>query len=327
MANPFTGIHSTTPKTTPQVADQPALKDHDKNNTASTAELTMAFNRAATAPPQEPQPSKKRKLELRAKSVECKTSLEQPKSIPSTSQTPSINNTTNTNNNITGNATPNIIPTDPRDAAATILALQQQLYISEQHTLHYRREAGRHIQELENIIRGTWERTAQLETNVTFLIGEVEKANVYNGNLNEHVLALRRDAETREAKHRIALQSASSKASTSRSSSRTASALLPPPSPPRPLPNALQDSNTLLEHNRATIRTLRSEIRELKASKKELQDRLLELGSAPAVDGRAFIQNAGVPCEVMNEWSQVLLGRNREIAGLLVRIEREKEAR
>jgi hypothetical protein len=317
MANPFTGILSTVPETIPQVADQPAPKDHDKNNTTSTAEPTMAGDRAATAPPQEPQPSKKRKLELRAKSVECKTQLEQPKLVASTSQAPSINN--NTNNSIAGDATPNIIPIDPRDAAATILTLQQQLYILEQHTLHYRREAGRHIQELENIIRGTWERTAQLETNVTFLIGEVEKANVYNGNLNEHVLALRRDAETREAKHRIALQSAS-KAPASRSSSRTASALPPPPPPPRPLPNALQDSNTLLEHNRATIRTLRSEVRDLKASKKELQDRLLELGSAPAVDGRAFFQNAGVSREVLNEWSQVLLGRDREIAGLLVRV-------
>jgi len=30
---------------------------------------------------------------------------------------------------------------------------------------------------------------------------------------------------------------------------------------------------------------------------------------------------------VLNEWSQVLLGRDREIASLLVIIEREREAR
>jgi hypothetical protein len=314
MANPFTPILSPLAEPAPQTTWQPPQKDDNKNNMATTSASAMAGDRATTAPPQEPHPAKEHEDEFRAKSLEYKTQLEQAKPSPSTSQLP-------TNNNISRSATPNAAPFDPRDANATIQALRQQLWISEQHTIYYRNEAGRHIYELEHLVRTTWERGAQLEANVTYLIGEVEKANAYNGTLNEHVLGLRQEAEIKEAQHRVALRSAKSKASAraSVSSTRTPSA--------RPPPSASQDNDTLLGHNRATICSLRAEIRDLKASKKEVQDRLLELGSAPAVDGRAFFQNAGVPREVLNDWSQVLLGKDREVAALCVRLDREREAR
>jgi hypothetical protein len=89
----------------------------------------------------------------------------------------------------------------------------------------------------------------------------------------------------------------------------------------------MQDTKTLLEHNIASVVKLRAEIRELKASKKQLQERLLTLGAVPPLDGRTFLQSAGLPCEVLDEWSQVLLQRDREIAGLWVMVEREREAR
>ena len=85
--------------------------------------------------------------------------------------------------------------------------------------------------------------------------------------------------------------------------------------------------NTLLQHNRASILKLRAEVRELKASKKELQERLLTLGAIPPLDGITFLQSAGLPREVLDEWAQVLLQRDREIAGLWVTIDREREAR
>lgn len=317
MADMFSGIRSPTAEPAPQSTSQSAPEDDNKNNVPTTPPPTMACSRATTAPPHEARPTTEREDNIRAQSLEYKTQLEQPKPTLNTSQPPSQNE--NKNNLISGSATPSTTTLDPRDAAATIQALRQQLFACEQHTLYYRYEAGRHIYELEHLLRTTWDRGAHLEANVNYLTGEIHKANAYNGSLNEHVHALRKEAEIKEAQHRVALKAAG-KASSLSSSSRTPSA---PPPPRQPL----LDTNTQLEHNRTSIRALRAEVRELKASKKQLQDRLLELGSAPAVDDRAFFQNAGVPREVLNEWSQVLLGRDREIASLWVIIEREREAR
>jgi len=65
----------------------------------------------------------------------------------------------------------------------------------------------------------------------------------------------------------------------------------------------------------------------LKTTKKQLQERLLTLGAVPPLDGDTFLQSAGLPREVLDEWSQVLLQRDREIAGLKVMVESEREER
>ena len=211
---------------------------------------------------------------------------------------------------------------DPRDVAATIAALRQNLYIAEQHILNSRNEASSHIFQLENLVRHSWDRNNNLEASINYLSGELHKANDYNRNLNQHIIEVRKEAEARETKHHAALRAANAKARAS--SSRTPSAP-PPPPPPLPLPAVMQDTNTLLQHNRTSIVKLRAEVRDLKASKKQLQERLLTLGAVPPLDGNAFLKSAGLPREVLDEWSQVLLQRDREIEGLRVMIERERE--
>ena len=312
MASKLGGILSPTAEPTPRATDQPAQNDNSKNNMTTTSE---SRSRAATAPPQDQHSTREREDGFRAQSLESRTHLEQAKD---TSQPPSNKNTSTSEN-----ANPNNAPTDPHDAAITIAALRQQLYIAEQHILHSRNEASNHIFQLENLVRSSWDRSNDFEANVNYLLGELHKANGYNGTLNQHIIELRKEAETTETKHQAALQAANAKIRAS--SSRTPSA--PPPPPPLRLPAVMQDTNTLLQHNRASIVKLRAEIRELKASKKQLQERLLTLGSVPPLDGSTFLQSAGLPREVLDEWSQVLLQRDREIAGLRVMIEEEREAR
>lgn len=299
-----------TPEMAPQTTDQPGKQDGSKNDKPMTSGPTMSHGRAATAPLQEQHPTQEREDKLRAQSLEYKTHLEKAKAA---SQPPP-------NKDASTRATQNTPPIDDRDAAATIAALRQQLYIAEHHILIYHNDATRHIAELEDLIRTSWDRSGNLETNVNYLIGELHKANDYNTRLNQHVLELRQEAATREEQHRAALQAANAKIKAC--SNRN------PPAPPLPLPALPQNvTNTLLEHNRASILKLRAEIRELKASKKQLQERLLNLGAVPALDGSTFLQSAGLPREVLDEWSQVLLQRDREIAGLRVMVEREREAR
>lgn len=320
MASKFAGILSPRAEQSPQATDQPARKDDSKNNMTTASEPTMSHDRAVTAPPQE-HPTKKREDEVRAPSLEYKTHLEQAKHA---SQPPSNNN----NNNPGSSADPNTTPFDPRDATATITALRQQLQMAEQHILVYQNNASHHISDLNNILRTSWDRNRELEANINHLVGEVHKANGYNNMLNQHVLQLRKEAEANEAKHYAALQAANAR--TKASASRTPpTTMMPPPPPPQPRapPAAMQDTKTLLEHNIASVVKLRAEIRELKASKKQLQERLLTLGAVPPLDGSAFPQSAGLPREVLDEWSQVLLQRDREIAGLWVMVEREREAR
>jgi hypothetical protein len=315
MASKFAGILSPRAEQSPQATDQPARKDDSKNNMTTTSEPTISHDRAVTAPPQE-HSTKRRKYEVRAQSLEHKTHLEHAKHA---AQPPS-------NNDPSTSADPSTTPLDPRDAAATITALRQQLQMAEQHILTYQTNASHHISDLNNIIRTSWDRNRELEANINHLVGEVHKANGYNNMLNQHVLQLRKEAETNEAKHHAALQAANARAKAS--ASRTPPAMPPPPRPAqRAPPAAMQDTKTLLEHNIASVVKLRAEIRELKASKKQLQERLLTLGSVPPLDGSTFLQSAGLPREVLDEWSQVLLQRDREIAGLWVMVEREREAR
>lgn len=310
MTSRHDGMLSPTAELTPQTTDQPAKQDDSKNEKAMTSGSTISHGRAATAPLQEQHPTQEREDKVRAQSLEYKMHLEKAKA---TSQPPP-------NKDTSTRATQNTPPIDPREAVATIGALRQQLYIAEQHILIYHNDATRHIADLENLIRTSWDRSGNLETNVNYLIGELHKANDYNTRLNQHALELRQEAETREEQHRAALQAANAKVKAS--SNRN------PPAPPMLLPALPQNiTNTLLEHNRASILKLRAEIRELKASKKQLQERLLTLGAVPALDGSTFLQSAGLPREVLDEWSQVLLQRDREIAGLRVMVEREREAR
>jgi hypothetical protein len=287
----------------------------------ATSASTMTHDRAATAPPQEQHSTKEPKDETRAQSLEYKTHLDQARD---TSQTPS-NNDPSTGANPFPTTNPFPTPIDLRDAAATILALRQQLYMAEQHILAYRNDSSRHILDLENLISSSWNRSANLEANVNYLANEVHKANDYNTTLNQHIIDLRQQAEIKETKHRVELHTANLKAKAR--SSRTSASRTPPmlPPPPPPPPAAMQQ--TLLEHNRASILKLRAEVRELKASKKQLQERLLTLGSVPALDGSTFLQSANLAREVLDEWSQVLLQRDREIAGLWVMVDREREAR
>jgi hypothetical protein len=318
MASKFAGILLPRAEQSPQATGQPAGKDDSNNNMTTASEPTMSHDRAVTAPPQE-HPTKKREDEVRAQSLEYSTHLEQAKHA---AQPPS-----NSNNNQGSSTYPNTTPFDPRDTAATITALRQQLQMAEQHILVYQTNASHHISDL-NIIRTSWDRNRELEANINHLVGEVHKANGYNNMLNQHVLQLRKEAETNEAKHQAALQAANARAKAS--ASRTPpTTMTPPPPPPQPRapPAAMQDTKTLLEHNIASVVKLRAEIRELKASKKQLQERLLTLGSVPPLDGSTFLQTAGLPREVLDEWSQVLLQRDREIAGLWVMVEREREAR
>lgn len=307
MASRHAGMLSPTPEMAPQTTDQPAKHYDSKNDKPVASACTMSHGRAATAPLQEEHPTPERDDKLRAQSLEYKTHLEKAKAASQ----PPPNKASSTH------ATQTTPPVDPRDTAATIAALRQQLYIAEQHILIYHNDATRHIADLENLIRTSWDRSGNLETNVNYLIGELHKANGYNTTLNQHVLELRAEAEARETTHHAALQAANAKIKAS--SNRN---------PPALLPVLTQNTtNTLLEHNRASILKLRAEIRELKASKKQLQERLLTLGAVPALDGSTFLQTAGLPREVLGEWLQVLLQRGREIAGLRVMIDREREAR
>jgi hypothetical protein len=317
MASKFAGILSPRAEQSPQATGQPAGKDDSENNMTTASEPTMSHDRAVTAPPQE-HSTKKREDEVRAESLEYKTHLEQANHA---AQPPS-------NNNPSTGVNVNTTPFDPRDATATITALRQQLQMAEQHILVYQNNASHHISDLNNIIRTSWDHNRELEANINHLVGEVHKANGYNNMLNQHVLQLRKEAEINEAKHQAVLQAANARAKAS--ASRTPpTTMMPPPPPPQPRapPAAMQDTKTLLEHNIASVVKLRAEIRELKASKKQLQERLLTLGAVPPLDGSAFLQSAGLPREVLDEWSQVLLQRDREIAGLWVMVEREREAR
>lgn len=315
MTSRSSGILSPAAEPTPKPIDQPTQKHDDKNNMTATSASNMSLDRATTAPPQEQRSTAERKDETRAQSLEYKTHPEQARDP---SQTPSNNNPSTTTN-------PFPTPIDLHDAAATILALRQQLYMAEQHILAYRNDSSSHILHLENLIHSSWNRSASLEANVNYLANEVHKANDYNTTLNQHIIDLRQQAEIKDTKHRVALHAANLKAKAS--SSRTSASRTPPvlPPPPPPPPAAMQQ--TLLEHNRASILKLRAEVRELKASKKQLQERLLTLGSVPALDGSTFLQSANLPREVLDEWSQVLLQRDREIAGLWVMVDREREAR
>lgn len=259
--------------------------------------------------------------ELRARVLELQTQLEQVQKEFHASQQPDASKPREARSN--ANDTHN-----PHDANLTITALRQQLYVSEQRTLHFRQQADQHVYELEHLVRTAWDRCHTLEGNLNYLIGELEKANGYNAALNEHVVRLRKEAELREReiqrRDAAALALHSNKAKESPSSSagcaRNGNNKVAPIVPPG------KDTRTLLAHNQATIRTLCADIRALKAAKNLLEDRVLALGPAPAPDDmELFTRCAGLPREVLQEWSAVLLGRDREVASMAVKLERERE--
>ena len=146
MASKSAGILSPTAEPAPKLTGQPAQNDDSNKMTAASAS-TMSHDRAATAPPQDQHSTKEHENEIRAQSLEYKTHLEQAKD---TSQLPSNNKVSSTSVN------PDTVPIDPREAAATIAALRQNLYIAEQHILHFRNEASSHIFQLETLVRSSW---------------------------------------------------------------------------------------------------------------------------------------------------------------------------
>jgi hypothetical protein len=315
------------------------------NNTSTTLAPTMAQDPEATPTLDDISSSRKRDADLRAQANESRTQTNKPKTQPSrassdrNSQQPEIsNNSNNTKNRNTGPSKAPTPATAPSyDTSITIQALQQQLFIAEHHQTQIRYEAAQQFHQLQTVIRSTYDRATHLEGNVHYLSAELEKANSYNATLNEHVRGLRADMEVREVQHKAALKAAKAKAAGSKGAAAGSSSarILAAPTPtaaPIPTPAvtlSLNDARTrtLLEHNRTTIRSLRTEIRTLKTANKQVQDRLLELRSEPDVDSRAVLQNSGVPGDVLREWSEVLLEKDREIAGLGVLLGREREAR
>lgn len=98
-----------------------------------------------------------------------------------------------------------------------------------------------------------------------------------------------------------------------------------------PNPN-LSCNNPLIMNDRlrTTILSLRAEIRSLIAEKEELegevselQDGFLHLNEAPQVDEGLLRQFPAVPVEVLEQFAAVLQGKEREIAALKVRFDRE----
>jgi hypothetical protein len=285
------------------------------NNISTTLTPTMAQDPEATPTSDDIHALRERENSLHAQSNEPKTRAIESRTQPSrassarNSQQPDNGNkTSSTKNRNTGpSKAPTPVPsttTAPSyDASITIQSLQQQLFIAEHHQTQIRYEAAQQFHQLQTVIRSTHDRATHLEANVHYLSAELEKANSYNATLNEHVRGLRADMEVKEVQHKAALKAAKAKAAGSKATaagSSTARILATPTPAPTPAPAvtlSLNDARTrtLLEHNRTTIRSLRTEIRTLKTANKQVQDRLLELRSAPDVDGRAVLQNYGVP--------------------------------
>lgn len=215
----------------------------------------------------------------------------------------------------------------PIPTAVHFQGLQQQLYASEQNTLVLRHQAGHHINELERLVQTSWQRGAQLEAHVAYLTSELQKANAYNATLDEHVRILRWEGERKDKQLKQAAEKEKkSKTAAAAAAASAARATMPPP----PLP--MWDENTLLEHNRKTIKTLRAEIRGFREGKKGLEERLIALGESPAAgfsDPRTFLRWAEmkVPRQVLEEMNEVLVGKERKIVGLEVMLEREREVR
>jgi hypothetical protein len=303
-----------------------------------------------TPTPDDIKVSREREVELRAQSHEPETRASESRTQPShassarNSQQPdNIKNSSNLTKS--RNATPSTAPgpstttATTHDASITINALRQQIFVAEHHQIQFRYEAAQQVHRLDSLVRTTWDRATHLEANVHYLSAELEKANSYNATLNEHVRGLRKDMEVKDAQHKAALKAVKAKAGGIRATAHstaysTAGVLAAPTAAPTPavvpvMTLSLNDARTrtLLEHNRTTLRSLRSEIRNLKTANKQVQDRLLELRSAPAVDARTVMQNRGVPMEVLREWSEVLLEKDREIAGLGFLLGSEGEAR
>jgi hypothetical protein len=334
------------PRMSPPIAG-PGSHSHSlpvqNNNTTTLLGPTMARDPEATPTSDDIHALREREKSLHAQSNESKTRANDSRTQPSransarNSQQPdSANNSNSTKNRNTGPSkapAPFTATAAAYDASITIQSLQQQLFIAEHHQTQIRYEAAQQFHQLQTVTRSTYDRATHLEANVHYLSAELEKANSYNATLNEHVRGLRADMEVKEVQHKAALKAAKAKAGGSKAAgSSSARILAAPTATPAPTPAVTLSPNdartrTLLEHNRTTIRSLRTEIRTLKTANKQVQDRLLELRSAPAVDGRAVLQNSDMPGEVLREWSEVLLEKDRKIAGLGVLLERETEAR
>lgn len=276
----------------------------------------MADHKASTQPKEYLPSAKEREVEIQAEEPDYEPQVSPMPNIADPCQQPNTDTSNNSSSNDTGSTDTNTFTRQPPPypTSITIQALEQQLYTSEQNTLALRQQAGQHIHELEVLIHSTWQRSNALEANVSYLTAELEKANAYIVTAEREMRDLRMEAVQREKQHCEALEQASKTAAAS------AVARVVPP---------MQDSNTLLEHNRTTIRVLRAEIRGLQEGKKGLQKQLIELGEGSGV--MAGVRElprwaeARVSGDVLEEWNGVLMGKERKIVGLQVMLERERE--
>lgn len=203
------------------------------------------------------------------------------------------------------------------DSGIQIQTLKQQLFVSEQNTIQFKNNVAQREHELGSQLQASWQQNAALHGNVNYLITELQKANAFNHDLHMQLQTSHSEAEQ---KKRTPLNIANT---------NKAAGKQPVPIAPRPPPAPLNDTATLLAHTQTTIRSLRTEIRTLKTSRTELQDRLLHLSKVGAPNDTAseFLRASGFPADVLQQWSEVLLGRDREIAWLKVEVEREREMR
>lgn len=275
----------------------------------------MADHKAVSPLKEDPPSAKEAELETRAEELDYEPQLSPMPDVLEPCQQPGTN-TSNSASSASSTTNSRNPPLYPYPASITIQTLQQQLYTSEQDTLALRQQAGQHIHELEVLIHNTWQRSNALEANVSYLTAELEKANAYIVTAERDMRDLRMEAVKKEKQHCEAVEQARKTAAVS------AVARVVPP---------MQDSNTLLEHNRTTIRVLRAEIRGLKEGKKGLQKQLIELGEGSgAMAGVRELPRwaeARVSGDVLEEWNEVLVGKERKIVGLQVMLEREREER
>lgn len=273
----------------------------------------MADHKASVPFKEDLSSAEEQEPEIQAEEPDCEPQVSPIPDVLEPCQQPDTT-TSNSSSSSSASSTTNLLnpPPYPYPASITIQALQQQLYASQQDALALRQQAGQHIHELEVLVHTTWQRSNALEANATHLAAELERANAYIVTAERDMRDLRMEAAKKDKQHCEALNQART----------TAAARVVPP---------MQDSDTLLEHNRTTIRVLRAEIRGLKGGKKELQERLIRLGQgSEAMAGVRELPRwaeARVRGDVLEEWNEVLVGKERQIVGLQVMLEREREER
>lgn len=187
------------------------------------------------------------------------------------------------------------------NANITIAALQQQLATSERHAHELGAAAAEDAARLDYELRCSRAREAQLEHNITYLSTEVEKANAYNHELNTHIRLFHRYSQqqtipaqqVQEQQMMVVQESEGEGQSQGKMQTAVSAPGMAPAqvadgtghrdgeqdsaAPPKRMPPS-QNAELLLSHSQNIIRSLRSEIRKLKAKRAELEGRLAAQG-------------------------------------------------